>query len=58
MQVSSYYNFLENVTYLRSDLFVHHDIERIEFEFYLKILALLSCYVCRKNDLLAIMKSE
>jgi len=56
--MASYYNLLQIVTYLRSDLFVHHDIERMEFELYLKILALLSCCVCRKNDLLAIMKSE
>jgi len=31
-------------------LFVHHDIEMMEFEFYLWIIALLSRYVCRKND--------
>jgi hypothetical protein len=58
MEMLSYYNFLQNVTYLMSDLFVHHDIDRMEFEFYLKILALLSWYVCLKNYLLAIMKSE
>lgn len=49
---------LQNVTYLKSDLYVHHDIERMEFEFYLQILGLLSRYVCHKIDLLAIMKSE
>jgi len=36
-------NFLQNVTYLRSVLFVHHDIERMDFEFHLEILTLLSC---------------
>jgi hypothetical protein len=49
---------LQIVTYLRSDLFVHRDIETMKFEFCVKILALLSCYVCHKNYRLVIMKSE